>query len=47
MAETMHQNNKIETELISFVNVVNELGKAFKEVSASADRLTMITQELS
>jgi heam-based aerotactic trancducer len=47
MAETMHQNNKIETELISFVNVVNELGKAFKEVSVSADRLTMITQELS
>ncbi|MGG3919543.1 globin-coupled sensor protein [Parageobacillus thermoglucosidasius] len=47
MAETMQQNNKIETELISFVNVIDELGKAFEEVSLSADKLTMITQELN
>lgn len=43
----MQQNNKIETELISFVNVIDELGKAFEEVSLSADKLTMITQELN
>ena len=47
MAKTMDQNNKIEMELISFVNVVNELGKAFEEVSLSADRLAMITQEMN
>ncbi|BBU38951.1 methyl-accepting chemotaxis protein [Aeribacillus pallidus] len=47
MGETMDQNNKIETELISFVNVVDELGKAFEEVSLSADRLAMITQEMN
>ncbi|MGG3684342.1 globin-coupled sensor protein [Aeribacillus sp. FSL K6-3256] len=47
MAKTMDQNNKIETELISFVNVVNELGKAFEEVSHSADQLTMITKEMN
>ncbi|KZN94994.1 chemotaxis protein [Aeribacillus pallidus] len=47
MAKTMDQNNKIETELISFVNVVNELGKAFEEVSLSADQLTMITKEMN
>ncbi|MEK3644522.1 globin-coupled sensor protein [Aeribacillus sp. FSL M8-0235] len=47
MAKTMEQNNKIETELISFVNVVNELGKAFEEVSHSADQLTMITKEMN
>ncbi|MEK5269515.1 globin-coupled sensor protein [Aeribacillus sp. FSL K6-8394] len=47
MAKTMEQNNKIEMELISFVNVVNELGKAFEEVSLSADQLTMITKEMN
>ncbi|ASS90699.1 globin-coupled sensor protein [Aeribacillus pallidus] len=47
MAKTMDQNNKIEMELISFVNVVNELGKAFEEVSLSADQLTMITKEMN
>ncbi|QPC45557.1 globin-coupled sensor protein [Mangrovibacillus cuniculi] len=35
-----------ETELSSFVNVVEELGKAFDEVSNSADRLTLITQDM-
>ena len=47
MVETMRQNNNIETELVSFVNVIDELGKAFEEVSLSADRLNMITQEMS
>jgi len=47
MIETMRQNNNIETELVSFVNVIDELGKAFEEVSLSADRLNMITQEMS
>jgi heam-based aerotactic trancducer len=44
MNETKLQNNKIESDLVSFINVVNELGKAFEEVALSADNLTMITQ---
>jgi heam-based aerotactic trancducer len=47
MEETKLQNNKIENELISFVNVVNELGKAFEEVALSADNLKMITHEMN
>ncbi|WP_420837800.1 methyl-accepting chemotaxis protein [Bacillus mesophilus] len=47
MNETKTQNNKIEIELVSFVNVVQELGNAFDEVASSADRLTALTQELN
>ncbi|MBS4205788.1 globin-coupled sensor protein [Lederbergia citrea] len=47
MGETKLQNNKIENELVSFVNVVNELGKAFEEVALSADNLTMFTQDMN
>jgi heme-based aerotactic transducer len=47
MDETKVQNNKIENELVSFVNVVKELGEAFEEVALSADSLTMITQEMN
>ncbi|MEK4534751.1 globin-coupled sensor protein [Peribacillus sp. FSL K6-1552] len=46
MGETKFQNDKIENELVSFVNVVNELSQAFEEVTLSADSLTMITQEM-
>ncbi|QGQ44480.1 globin-coupled sensor protein [Metabacillus sediminilitoris] len=47
MSETKRQNNKIEHELVSFVNVVNEIGKAFEEVALSADSLTTITHEMN
>nr|WP_249306195.1 globin-coupled sensor protein [Lederbergia citrea] len=47
MGETKLQNNKIENELVSFVDVVNELGKAFEEVALSADNLTMFTQDMN
>ncbi|MGN7408377.1 protoglobin domain-containing protein [Sporosarcina sp. SAFN-010] len=46
MDETEHQNNTIENELVSFVNVVNDLGKAFEDVSLSADSLILITHEM-
>nr|WP_260631105.1 globin-coupled sensor protein [Bacillus sp. S/N-304-OC-R1] len=46
MGETKVQNNKIESELVSFINVINELGAAFEEVTLSADKLSMITNEL-
>lgn len=47
MGETKLQNNEIENELSSFVNIINELGKAFEEVALSADSLTRITDEMS
>ncbi|HWO96405.1 MAG TPA: methyl-accepting chemotaxis protein [Bacillus sp. (in: firmicutes)] len=47
MDETKLQNSKIKHELGSFVNVINELGKAFEEVALSADSLTMITKEMN
>ena len=46
MNQTRSQNDKLETEIVAMVNVVNELGKAFDEVASSADRLTMITQDM-
>lgn len=46
MRESRKQNNQIEEELLSFVNVVNEIGDAFQQVALSADELTMITNEL-
>ncbi|MGE7665794.1 hypothetical protein ACQKMN_08730 [Ureibacillus composti] len=46
MAETMLQRSKIGNELNSFIDVINELGRAFEEVTRSADRLTLITQEM-
>lgn len=47
MGETKLQNDKIENELVSFVNVVNELGESFDEVAISADSLTIITNEMN
>ncbi|RDI42180.1 globin-coupled sensor protein [Falsibacillus pallidus] len=47
MNETMLQNNKIQNELVTVVNVVNELGDAFQEVAISADSLTSITNEMN
>ncbi|MHA6260764.1 protoglobin domain-containing protein [Sporosarcina sp. CAU 1771] len=47
MNETKFQNNKIEQELDSFLQVVKELGVAFEEVANSADGLTAITQEMA
>lgn len=44
--ETKIQNQKIEQELLSFVNRTNELGSAFKEVAVSATDLTMISQDI-
>ena len=32
---------------VSFVHVVNELGKAFEQVALSADNLTMIAHEMN
>lgn len=46
MDETKYQNNSITKELVTFVNVVNDLGEAFEEVALSADSLTIITNEL-
>lgn len=46
LGKTTNQNNKINEEVLSFVGVVDELGKAFEEVAHSADSLTMITQEM-
>lgn len=46
MEETTLQRNKIGNELNSFINVINELGSAFDEVTRSADSLTLIAQEM-
>ncbi|MGM9925677.1 MAG: hypothetical protein ACI35R_15635 [Bacillus sp. (in: firmicutes)] len=45
MSETNLQNKKIRKELASFVNVINEVGRASEQVALSADRLTSITQD--
>ncbi len=47
MEETMLQRNKIENELNSFIEVINELGKTFEDVTHSADSLSLITQEMN
>lgn len=47
MSETKLQNNRIDTELNSFAEFVNKLGKAFEEVALTADSLTMITKQLN
>lgn len=47
MNDTKEQNRAIKNELVSFVSVVNDLGKAFEEVAISADKLTNITHELN
>ncbi|WP_223700520.1 globin-coupled sensor protein [Sutcliffiella deserti] len=44
MVETKEQNNKISNELVSFVKVINELGKAFEEIATSSDSLSTIAQ---
>ncbi|MDG5788799.1 globin-coupled sensor protein [Evansella sp. AB-P1] len=46
MEKTKKHNSKIENELASFVSIVNELGGAFDEVAASADHLTIVTEEM-
>ncbi|MED3560988.1 globin-coupled sensor protein, partial [Bacillus xiapuensis] len=46
MEDTKDQNNKIHNDLISIVNVVNELGGAFEEIALSAEKLSFITQEM-
>lgn len=46
MDEAKEQNQRIEEELVSFVERTNELGSAFKEVAISATDLTMVSQEL-
>ncbi|WP_406564930.1 MULTISPECIES: methyl-accepting chemotaxis protein [Bacillus] len=46
MGETKEQNNKVQSELVAFKNVLLELGKAFEEVALSADQLTMITNDM-
>ncbi|WP_375162424.1 methyl-accepting chemotaxis protein [Bacillus sp. V3B] len=40
------QNQKIEQELVSFLNRTNELGSSFREVATSATDLTMISQDI-
>ncbi|MCM3021930.1 globin-coupled sensor protein [Heyndrickxia ginsengihumi] len=47
MEETKIQNNKIDNKLVSFINVLNELGTAFEEVAKSASNLTMFTRALN
>jgi heme-based aerotactic transducer len=44
--EAKLQNQKIEQELVSFVNITNELGSSFKEVATSATDLTTISQDM-
>jgi heam-based aerotactic trancducer len=47
MEETKLQNKKINDELFSFQEILTELGGAFTEVSLSADRLALVTQEMN
>ena len=44
--ETKEQNNKIESEMVSFAKVMGDLGTAFEEVAGSADSLTAIAHEM-
>ena len=44
--ETKDQNNKIESEMVSFSKVMGDLGTAFEEVAGSADSLTAIAHEM-
>jgi len=46
MCETKVQNNRIDEELSSFIRVINEMGNDFKEVAASADKLTWIAKDM-
>lgn len=47
MHETKNQNNKIDREIVSFIDIITELSKAVDEVAASADHLTTITYEMN
>ncbi|SHH79950.1 globin-coupled sensor protein [Virgibacillus chiguensis] len=47
MHKTKDQNNKIDREIISFIDIITELSKAVDEVAASADHLTTITYEMN
>ncbi|WP_116277671.1 globin-coupled sensor protein [Virgibacillus dokdonensis] len=47
MQETKDQNNKIDREIVSFIDIIMELSKAVDEVAASADHLTTITYEMN
>lgn len=44
--QTKNHNIKIESELSNFVQVIQELGNAFEEVSSTADQLSILSQEL-
>lgn len=46
MGETRIQNRKINNELVSFVNVIEDLGQAFQEVALSSDNLTLVMQHM-
>ncbi len=46
MCETKVQNNRIDEELASFLHVINEMGIDFKEVAVSADKLTLIANDM-
>lgn len=46
MRETKVQNNRIDEELASFLHVINEMGIDFKEVAVSADKLTLIANDM-
>lgn len=46
MSETMKQNKIIENEISQFTKVIGNLGCAFDEVAASADKLSSIASEI-
>ncbi|MFC5734506.1 globin-coupled sensor protein [Cytobacillus gottheilii] len=46
MNETMKQNNMIENEVSQFTKVLANIGTAFDEVAASADKLSTIASEI-
>ncbi|KAB2335938.1 globin-coupled sensor protein [Bacillus mesophilum] len=46
MNETMKQNNIIENEVSQFTKVLANIGNAFDEVAASADKLSAIASEI-
>ncbi|MDQ0273557.1 globin-coupled sensor protein [Cytobacillus purgationiresistens] len=46
MGETMLQNNKIQKEIVSIVDVVNNMEKGFEEVASAAENLTKVAHEI-
>ncbi|MBS4174314.1 globin-coupled sensor protein [Bacillus sp. FJAT-49736] len=47
VVETKAQNNKMKEELISFSQIIQELGKAFDDVALSADHLNTLAEEMN